>query len=381
MNKEDAILNLEDFKHKDIFMYLNKDYKKELLERSIIKAGSQRKLAKLIKEDIDYPKIKQSDISFFIKRKNLRLDLILYLCDFLGMKFNQSKIIGIKGAKTSKMIFNPKIEINLSKELVQIVANLYCDGSIEKNNCYVSTYVNGCDELITRFKRNFIKCFGDLKFYERITLVNNIRIPCFIGKVLYNKFQLYKDKVPIQIISSSKEMKSAYLQAVFDDEGSIHKTHGQIRIKMKPKSYIEDIRKLVNEFGIETSKVIKERDKRYGREYYFFLISGFYNLKKFQGKINFFHPIKRRRLANHLKNIRIKNYGYNAKELVLDLLKEKGPLTVKQAAKELDRDKRIIRQHLNNLKYKNLVDYTKIKRSMFMNIFGGFFRRDLISNI
>ena len=61
-------------------------------------------------------------------------------------------------------------------------------------------------------------------------------------------------------MTASGEIKSAYVQAAFDDEGSIN--NGQIRIKMKPKIYIEDLQKLVQEFDIETSQVIKEHDKR-----------------------------------------------------------------------------------------------------------------------
>ena len=176
------------------------------------------------------------------------------------------------------------------------------------------------------------------------------------------KFKLNDDRVPSVIINSSREIKSAYLQAVFDDEGSIHPTHGQIRIKMKPESYIEDIQKLVQEFDIETSRVIKEHDKRNERHYYYFLISGMRNVKKFHNEIGFFHPKKKNILIKRIQNIKIENYGYKARNLVLDALKKNGPLTAKQIAVTLKRDKRIIHQHLVNLKKQNLVDYAKIKR-------------------
>ncbi len=131
---------------------------------------------------------------------------------------------------------------------------------------------------------------------------------------------------------------------------------------MKPKSYIEDIHKLVNEFNIKTSKVIKEHDKRNGRDYYFFLISGMYNIKKFHDEIGFFHPKKKDLMIKHLNNIKTPNYGYKAKNLVYNVLKENGSLTAKHIALKLNRDKRIVHQHLVNLKKQNLVDYTKIKR-------------------
>ena len=131
---------------------------------------------------------------------------------------------------------------------------------------------------------------------------------------------------------------------------------------MKPKSYIEDIQKLVQEFCIETSQVIKEHDKRNGRNYYYFLISGMYNIRKFHAEIGFFHPKKNKIILEHIQNIKTENYVYKAKNLVLDVLKKNGPLTAKQIAVILNRDKRIVHQHLVNLKKQNLVDYSKIKR-------------------
>jgi len=298
----------------------------------------------------------------FVHRKNLRLDLVYWFCEFTDVEFDNNQILGIKGVQTSRMIYAPELKIYLSQELAQILANLYCDGCIDKTNCYTATYFNGYYELISRFKNNFIKTFGKIDLYEGKTSVNTVNLPAFIGKLLYYKFDLFKDRVPFQIMNSSEKFKSAYLQAVFDDEGSIHKTHGQIKIKMKPKSYIEDVQKLVQEFGIKTSQVIKEHDKRNGREYYFFLISGMYNFRKFHDKIGFFHPKKKKRLIEHLKNIKTENYGYKAKELVLNVLKESGPLTAKQIAEKLNRDKRVIQQHLNNLKKLGLVNYIKLKR-------------------
>lgn len=163
-------------------------------------------------------------------------------------------------------------------------------------------------------------------------------------------------------MNSDKKIKSAYLQAAFDDEGSVHKDHGQIKIKMKPKSFIQDLQKIVREFSINTSDVIEETDKRNERKYYFFLISGMYNLRKFQEKIGFYHPKKQKRLIAHLRNIKTENYGYKAKNLVVKALIEYGPLTVKQIAQILKRDKRIIHTHLVKLKNMGLVDYTKVKR-------------------
>jgi len=361
-NKTNQCITLNDFKSQEIFLLLNKEYKDDLFEKSLLKAGSQSKLAILIKENLDYQDIKQSTVSFLVKKATLRLDLICFLCNFIDTEFDEKQILGIKGVKTSRMIYNPKLNLTLSSELAQILANLYCDGTIVESNCYTATYYNSYMELISRFKNNVVKVFGQVDLYEWKTNVNAINLPAFIGKLLYHKFQLYNDNVPPQIMNSTEEIKSSYLQAVFDDEGSIHKQHGQIRIKMKPESYIEDIQKLVHEFGMETSQVIKEQDKRNGRSYYYFLISGMYNIRKFHDAIGFFHPKKKNLIIMHLNNIKTQNYGYKAKNLVYNVLQENGPLTAKQIAVKLNRDKRIVHHHLINLKKQNLVGYTKAKR-------------------
>ena len=87
-----------------------------------------------------------------------------------------------------------------------------------------------------------------------------------------------------------------------------------------------------------------------------------YNIRKFHNEIGFFHPKKKNLIIKHLNNIKTPNYGYKAKNFVYDVLKENGPLTAKQIAVKLNRDRRIVHQHLVNLKKQDIVSYTKIKR-------------------
>ena len=218
MNNENNIcISLNDFESEEIFLLLNKKFKNLLFRKSLLKAGSQGKLAILIKENLNYPDMKQSTVSFLIRKATLRLDLIHFLCKFSNTQFDENEVLGIKGVQTSRMIYNPKLNITLTPEFAQILANLYCDGTIVESNCYTATYYNGYKELILRFRENIIKVFGEVDLYEWKTNVNAINLPAFIGKILCNKFQLNEDRVPIQIMNSSKEIKSAYLQAVFDD--------------------------------------------------------------------------------------------------------------------------------------------------------------------
>ncbi|MBI2135360.1 hypothetical protein HYU09_05185, partial [Candidatus Woesearchaeota archaeon] len=69
MNQKSEIqISLDDFKIQDIFVFLRTEYKKKLLTNAIKRAGSQSKFATLVKKNINYPKIKQSSVSFLLKK-------------------------------------------------------------------------------------------------------------------------------------------------------------------------------------------------------------------------------------------------------------------------------------------------------------------------
>ena len=358
---QSTIIGIEDYDPQEMFVLLDSPYKEKILVAALKKAGSQSKLSNLIRENLRYPLMRQSTVSYLIKKETLRLDLARWLCAFTGIPFDQKRIIGLKGSQTSGMLLDPNLEISLSPELAQIVANLYCDGTIHAFN-HIGTYYNNYIELIDRFERNVNKVFGTIKLPRFRTNVHAINIPAFLGKMICHKFHLREDRVPPQIQAASPSIKAAYLQAAFDDEGGVHKSHGQIRIKMKPQSYIEDIWALVREFDIEISEIFRETDRRNGREYHYFLISGIRNLRKFHENIGFYHPIRRKIVLSHIANVKMENYGYNARYLVLSTLRKNGNLTAKEIAERIKRGKRTVHQHLRKLRREQLVEFSRAKR-------------------
>ena len=355
-------IELKDFPRKETYVYLDRKYKNFLLDNSIKKIGSQRLLAKCLKSSLNWRKINQTTISLWTKSNNLRLDVIYELCKILKIKLNWRKINGLKGAGTSIIVLNLKLPIYLNEPLAGLLANLYCDGSIDKNNSFTGEYVNTCKELREQLKKYFLDSIGKpAYFYEKEYKfkhkqgVGKVRIPSFIVKILYKKFKLYKDKIPKQIFNSNNKIKSFYLKSIFNDEGTVHKEHGKIKLKMKPKSYVNDIKDILeNKFHIKCSKIALELNQN--KKYYYFTISGQYNLRKFYNLVGFTHPKKLERLERRLNSYKEDNYGYDARNYVLDALK-KGPKTVKQIANSIKRDSRTVQHHLNNLKRENLVAY------------------------
>lgn len=360
-------IELRDFPVKETYVYLDWRYKNFLLENSIKKFGSQRLLAEYLDSKLNWRKLKQTTISSWLKADNLRLDVIYELCKTLNVNLNEKKIMGLKGAQTSIMVFNPKLPIILNASLSGLIANLYCDGSIDENNSFTSEYINTCKELREQIKKYFLNSVGkpayfsekEYKFKHKKN-VGKVRIPSFVIKALNKKFKLNDDKIPKPIINSNNKIKSFYLRSVFDDEGTVHKEHGQIKLKMKPRSYVNDVKAILEEnFHIKCSEIALELKQ--DKKYYYFTISGQYNLRRFYNLVGFTHPKKLERLKRRLSSYKENNYGYGARNYVLNVL-EKSPKTADQIAKIIKRDKRTIQHHLNNLKKDSLISSTKIKR-------------------
>ena len=91
VNENNICISLNDFESQAIFVTLKQDYKKNLFTNAIIKAGSQGKLSTILKIDGNYPKMKQSTVSFLLKKRTLRLDLVYFLCNYVNIKFDKSQ--------------------------------------------------------------------------------------------------------------------------------------------------------------------------------------------------------------------------------------------------------------------------------------------------
>ena len=223
--KNKSIITLEDFPKTQTFIYLEENYKNKLLNNAIKKAGSQRLLANRLIQNIQDLKLKQTYISYWLKNKNLRLDIIYWLFNYINQDLDKSQIKGIKGPSTTKIIANPKLSIYLTPELANILAKFHCDGCIRPINGGTTEYVNKLSILINEFQNNISKIFGQVPFniYKNKQGIFRIRIPLFIGRILYYKFQMNRMRVPDLIKQSNKTIKSAYLRGVFDDEVQLMK--------------------------------------------------------------------------------------------------------------------------------------------------------------
>lgn len=302
-------VNLWDLHHDKVYIKLNIDFHKGFFDKAIRYAGSQSKLAKLLSDSgADFSndlKIDQQRISFWTNNYMcLRLDVVFYLADLLNVdrEVIQNNVISLKGVGTSLPIKKPKLPFSLTPEMSNIIGKFICDGCIlNSNHHYTSTYNNICQELIEEFIQEIKFTFGETKVdCPVVDGVTRARVTGFIGYVITNFFDFENGrKIPEIIKSSDKEVKAAFLRAVFDDEGTIHKNLNQIRVKMKHRKFLEDVISMLKDFDIKISKISIDRSKRFGGDLHYFCIYNRENLGIFKDQIGFTHPRKKQILAEH----------------------------------------------------------------------------------
>ena len=194
--------------------------------------------------------------------------------------------------------------------------------------------------------------------YER--KIGNVSIVCFpkvitdiLSCVLNVKFTR-PDHIPKQIFNATDECKSAFLQALFDDEGC---SSNGIVIRMKSYNFMREVRNIIEQIGIKTNKLFQSNDMAS------LSINGKY-VELFKEKIGFSHPLKIRNL-NAIINRRHRKERTRdiegLKKQILIILKNKSLPTI-----EIANNIQLTLGH--TLTYlKTLEKETKISRSGFKN--------------
>jgi len=366
-------INLWDLPQDKTYLKLNKHFHALLFGKAIRKVGSQENLAQILcnsgnkfANDI---KINQQYISRLVNDYQCtRLDMILFIANLIDLPIIelQKNVLVIKGVGTSKAIFNPKLPFKLDENLSMLVSKLNCDGSVSEPYSFTAEYVNKNKRLIEDFKSSINNIFGntEIKCYTNDGIIR-ARITGYLGFLITIFFgHTDADRIPTEISKSNLDIKRAFIRNVFDDEGCVSKDTGQIKLKMLHKEFIKDVKDILeDDFGIKCSNISEDRSSRYSNNtYYYFRISNRFNLQRFRDEIGFSHLKKMRRLEHRLRNVKKIEYPKHvAQPLIYDILKS-SPMTTKEIAYILNRGKRIVQSHLNELKKKGLVCYELIKR-------------------
>lgn len=159
-----------------------------------------------------------------------------------------------------------------SELLAGIVADITADGHIGK--CIVQFISKNRDDL-SCFQDRISKIF-DVSGKIRISPSNPTVSECLIGcnsisKILrlcgapYGSKVLQEFEVPNWISNGNRKIKRAYLKRLFDCEGSVFfqgtrtrikfKMHKRMELKTNHEKYLNQIRKMLAEFNIKTTKL------------------------------------------------------------------------------------------------------------------------------
>lgn len=284
-------------------------------------------------------------------------------------KLEQS-IVAISTSNGLK-IKNPKIPIRESPQLYNVIAHIVADGSAPKR-C-TPYYGNSCQTLRDNFRKN-LKLFGKVEISEtHCGSVPMVTFPKALADILSKSFDIqftFPNRIPKQIFHAPLECKTAFLQALFDDDGTMT---SQLTVGIHNLNIMQEIKLLLNSVGLETSHVMVHRYTR--KEYLHKKDKVTLSIPKseyikFKDLIGFSHPLKSKKLEfalqtrNRKQRTRDPNY---IEDRILKILEFK-PSKTMELANELLFTMNGITPHLNRMLKEDLIIKRGFKNELIWDI-------------
>lgn len=222
----------------------------------------------------------------------------------------------------------------MNKPIARCIARLSGDGNIylgkEGKNGYIR-YSNSCKILREQFKSDMNKIFAKIPLTEGKTNTNTPFVQVHrkeIVRFFLKYLESYKSEnilIPRAIKKASTSIKTEYLKAFYDDEGSprlriskLQEWKRNITFYSNSEKLIKEVKKILEkDFKIKCNKIYKDLRKD-GRCSFALDITGKEQFKAFKEQINFNHPVKKQILQNI-----IDSYKNTAKKNKVGFLKLK----------------------------------------------------------
>jgi len=212
------------------------------------------------------------------------------------------------------MLANTRLPIYITPQLASLTGHVFGDGHVSKERF---KYVNQRKELVEEVE-NYTKLIfghdGRRFFYNGCY---GIEFPGVIGRLLsfigvpLGRRTTQEFQVPTWIKNGTKEIKSAFLRALFDDEGSIinNEHYHFIAISMYKQSnlidghlkFLNEIRQMLNDLEMTPTKISFKKNWNDTKEFGFRI----YNMKSiitFSQNVGFTHHIKNQKLIKTIEN-------------------------------------------------------------------------------
>lgn len=320
----------------NIYVSLKKDFHEKFFEEMFKKHGGKRPYSRFL--GLSQMTIKQYWRRYSKKNGKKYIQYIPLWVIKKSCKTKRLKGIIEKGIENIRVrggnpIINPKLSIKESPSLYRTIAHLIGDGYAGKEK--VPYYSNTNKKLRQQFKKD-LQIFGKIKTYERTPNTTPcIMFPKPISDILRYIFDIdfiRPSKLPKEIFEAPKECKRVFLQALFDDDGTISTV---LSIGIHNENILKQIKQLLDEFNIITGKITKlpyqtKKVIKYRMSFNVFKKS----YKNFQKEINFSHPSKVKNLEFAIKTqnrkLRTRSLEFFEKE-ILNLLNKKPSRTLKIA--------------------------------------------------
>lgn len=348
MDINNGIIHLWDLPQKIIYVDLEENYKQFILSKCKEIAGTWIALGKQLGFKINH-KNKCKTLEGIREGKKIRLDVLFSILKYLkqnGIKMelneleSKIKVISVRKGSSFKLansIINPNLPFNFNSiEGATLLSALLHDGGINSN--FNPHYSNKNLELRRKVHKTFNTVFG--KFIGRNSNPDNhqqIYFPKVTGIILVDCLGMKKGRktknnpnIPSFIFDSSEEIKAAFLQQTFDDEGWIHKTYIGLKLavnipnpsnelisEIKSTNPIEyspklllDNKRLLDDLGINSSQpqfreIYYTKNGTCGSKWEI-LLNGKENLTSFKERINFStlnHKTKLEKLVSSLHQV------------------------------------------------------------------------------
>lgn len=297
---------LEDFPD-EIYVHIEDDFRKRLFSETIERTKTHKELANILKAG------SRTLYSWFVGERAIPLKKLRKISEIANVNLSsiESHIIRYQG-HNGKGVKTPIFPLTLTHYLGRIIGHLFVgDGSID-NRDRVPSYSLADNEigniLISQFKECIKNVFGNAEIREfkyssgfKNTHMRRVVLPSVIGRILIHIFgrpSKKKDVLLPEVITSSKEVLSQTISAIFDDDGSVtfnRMTKGSRAIKLECDNInvLLQLQRWLSQFFGVNSHIYTSRRKNIYRLH----ICDKNSLNKFRNYIGFTHPEKQEKLG------------------------------------------------------------------------------------
>ena len=267
-------------------------------------------------------------------------------------------------------VIKVELPFRTNVKLASLLGHILGDGCIKtgEENVY---YTNKSKDLIEEFKTIIRELFGisprenfneKREFYEVYPpkTIARFLVLCGFPKGEKTKQVL---TIPDWIKNGSNEIKSSFIRALFDDEGTVLnnvKNHSigfgmnkKNSLLEAHKNFMEDIREILFSIGIQPNPIFV-RKQPFDSMSLGFNIFGRYNLIKFLQNVGFSDQIKQQKLIRTIQDF--KTHGRNETRVrILETLKEHVPLSIRELSSIVNPNNDVVWKNLHRLVKEDVV--------------------------